>query len=719
MTAPVRPIRRAGTSFVSVLAALALAMIMAGVPVLLAVPAAAAAATATDPAPDAVPVATSAGPVTIRLMSLSPEVTRPGDTLTVVAQVENTGTADITSPVARLSVSKYRYSTRVAFAGWEDLPATAPVGTTVQPLPLPETLAAGATTTVTFTVEADALGLMGGQAGWGPRGIAVSVTGEGTSYPATTSLGVLRTYLVWLPVADEEITPVDVSVLVPVVGPAFDPLDPSGSAAGLAEATDKAGRLSKVVSSTEGFPAVAWAIDPALVGPVGPVGPGTTDEPGGVDEPATSQAASSWAQHTLTAAAGREVFALPTFDQDWSAYAAAGLTPPARAALPADLSEWRTDLAWPAQDKPTASMARAAASAGTPLMVTTPGALQPDPELTYTPSGLTSLPTSTGTVTALLPDAVLSSQLVAPSQSSPAAARQRLVAELAVISRERPADARSILLTATRSWTPTPEVTRAQLAGIDGVPWARLMPISTLVDATVPDVPRGALAATTTSGGELSRDALTGLEETRSAVDQFAQVVPDPAALTTPIDTAALAATSVAWRVDTAGRTAAIARLAAAADTVTSSISVVSQSDFTLISTGSTLPITVHNALDQPATVTVRLKPDDPRLVAEAPVTVVVPPGSDASAKVKVTAVGRGNVSVDIQILSPDGTVVASPASIGVRVRADWENLGTAIIAGLLVVLLGGGIWRTIHRGRSDKRASAAVVEQLENESPA
>lgn len=696
-----------------VLAALALALLLAGVPVLLGLPAAA----APDPAtPDVVPAATSPGPVTIRLMSLSPEVTRPGDMLTVVAQVENTGATDITSPVARLSVSKYRYSTRVSFAGWEDLPATAPVGTTVQTLPLAETLAAGATTTVTFTVEADGLGLMGGQAGWGPRGIAVSVTGEGTTYPATTSLGVLRTYLVWLPVADEEVTPVDVSVLVPVVGPAFDPLDPTGSAAGLAEATDKAGRLSKVVSSTEGFPAVAWAIDPAIVGPVGPA---ATDQPGGVDQPATSQAAASWAQHTLTAAEGREVFALPTFDQDWSAYAAAGLTPPARAARPADLSEWRTDLAWPAQDKPTAPMARVAASAGAPLMVTAPGTLQPDPEITYTPSGLASLPTSTGTVTALVPDAVLSSLLVAPSQSSPAAARQRLVAELAIISRERPADARSILLTATRSWTPTPEVTRAQLAGIDGVPWARLMPVSTLIDATTPDVPRGTLAATTTSGGELTRDALTGLEETRSAVDRFAQVVPDPAALTTPIDTAALAATSVAWRADTAGRTAAIDRLTAAADTVTSSISVVSQSDFTLISTGSTLPITVHNALDQPATVTVRLKPDDPRLVAEAPVTVVVPAGSDASAKVKVTAVGRGNVSVDIQILSPDGTMIASPASIGVRVRADWENLGTAIIAGLLVVLLGGGIWRTIHRGRSDKRASAAAVEQLENESPA
>ena len=662
-------------------------------------------ASAATPSTDAAATAASTSPVTVRLVSLTPEVIRPGDTLTVVAELENTGTQDITSPVAALSVAKYRYSTRVAFASWESLPDSAPLGTTMQSLPLPDTLAAGATTKITFTVEANSLGLLGGEVGWGPRGISVSVTGEGTDYPTTTPLGVLRTYLVWFPIADEEVTPVDVNVLVPIVGPAVDPLDAETSAAALAEDTDKGGRLSKVVSATEDFPAVAWAVDPAVVAP-------TTN--GGTDEPSSSPAATAWARHTLAAANGRDVFALPTFDQDWSAYAAAGLTPPARSELPAGLSTWRTDLTWPAQATPTTSALRLAAAADAPIVVTAPGSLSPDPQISYTPTGLTTVSTSAGTVTALLPDVVLSSQLAAPSQTSAAAARQRVVAELAIVSRERPAEERAILLTAPRSWTPIPEVARAQLEGIDSIPWARLMPVSTLLDTTVPDLPRTSPAATTASAGELTQDQLTSLEETRTGVELFARVVPDPTALTTHIDAAALAATSVAWRTDPAGRDAAIERLTAAADATTSSISVVSQSDFTLISSGSNLPIKVHNSLDQPATVTVALSPDDPRLVAEAPVTVVVPAGSDATAKVAVRAVGRGNVTVTVQILGPDGSVIATPASIGVKVRADWENLGTAIIAGLLVLLLGGGIWRTIHRGRSDRRAPAAVVEQLD-----
>ena len=696
MTSPARPIRPTAARLAGVLAILTLVWVLTG---LAATPGWA----ATTPTPDSTTSSTTS-PVSVRLISLSPEVTRPGDTLTVVAQLENTGTQDITSPVAKLAVAKYRYSTRAAFSSWEALPTSAPLGTTVQSVPLPDTLAAGATTSVTFTIEADSLGLLTGQVGWGPRGMSVSVTGEGTDYPTTTALGVLRTYLVWFPVADEEVTPVDVSVLVPVVGPAFDPLDPETAAASLAEDTDKNGRLSAVVSATEGFPAVSWAIDPALVGP-------TT---GGVDEPATSPAATAWARHTLATANGREVFALPAFDQDWSAYAAAGLAPPERAALPAGLSTWRTDLSWPAQAAPSTSVLRQAAAQDAPIVVAAPGSLAPDPEISYTPTGLTTVATSTGAVTALLPDAALSSQLSAPSQTSPAAARQRVAAELAIVARERPAEERAILLTAPRSWTPTPEVARAQLEGIDSIPWARLMPVSTLVDTPVPDLPRTSPATTAASAGELTQDDLVALAETRTGVQLFAQVVPDPTVLTAPVDAATLAATSVAWRTDPAGRNAAIDRLTAAADATTSALSIVSQSDFTLISAGSSLPIKVHNALDQEASVTVALSPDDPRLVAEEPVTVVVPAGSDATARVPVRAVGRGNVTVTVQILSPDGTVIASPASIGVKVRADWENLGTAVIAGVLVLLLGGGIWRTIHRGRSDRRASAAVVEQLE-----
>lgn len=661
-------------------------------------------AAAPTPEPSASDLAASdlADPVTVRLLSLSPEVVRPGDTLTVVAQIENTAATDITAPVARLSLAT-RYTNRTTFAAWEQQPTSAPLGVTVQNLPLPQTLAARTTTTVTFSVPADSLRLTGGVSGWGPRGIAVSVTGEGTTSSATTTLGALRTYLVWFPVADEDVTPVDVSVLVPVTGPAFDPLDPAGSATALAQATDKTGRLTGVVASTADFPAVGWAVDPAVVSPVT-----------GADEPATTPSVTAWALRALQATTGREVFALPTFDQDWGAYADAGLVPPEREALPNTLSTWRTDLTWAAQTAPTKSLLRLAAAADAPLVVAAQGSLQPDPELTYTPTGLASLETSAGTVTALVPDPGLSAQLTAPGQTSPAAARQRMIAELAVVSRERPAEARSLLLTVPRSWAPTPELAQAQLGGIDNVPWARLSPVSTLLTSPVPEISRATASASTSDTGGLSRDALDSLAGLRSAVADFAQVVPDPAALTAPIDAATLAATAVTWRADPTGRQDAIDRVRAAAEDITGSISVASQSNFTLISSGSNLPIKVHNSLDQPATVTVSLSPDHPRLGAQAPVTIVVPAGSDATAMVAVSAVGRGNVTVTVQILNSDGTVIASPASISVKVRADWENRGTAIIAGLLVVLLGGGIWRTIHRGRSDRRASAAVVEQLE-----
>lgn len=716
----VEPGRATSRARVSVLAALLLLAVLCGVavagaPLAVAAPGhepvpAATGSPATDPTPSATtpsPATTDpdASPVTVRLLSLSPEVTRPGDTLTVVAQVENTSTTDITSPVARLSVSKYRILTRLSLASWSDLPTTSPLGTLVESVPLPDTLPAGGSATVTFSVEADSLGLLGGQAGWAPRGLAVSVVGDGTTQRPGAPLGVLRTYLLWFPVADDEVTPLDVSVLVPVVGPATDPLDPATSASALEEATASSGRLGKVLASTEDVDAVGWAVDPALVGPVA-----------GADEPASSASAGSWAGRLLTASRAREVFALPVFDEDWSAFAAAGVDLPERAPLPADLSGWRTDLTWPAQAAPSTQTLRLAAQAGAPVVVVAPGALEPSPELTYTPTGQAPLTTSAGPVTALVPDAVLSAQLATPTQSSAAAARQRMIAELSVISRERPAQSRQVLLTTPRTWSPAPDVARAQLSGIGSVPWARLAPVSTLIGAADPAVTRTEVASSVTVEEEISRATLDELAALTSRAESFAQIVPDPTVLTTPVTTAARAATSVAWRGDPEGRTAAVARVRDAVAELSGTIAVVPKSDFTLISSGSNLPVRLSNSLDQPATVTITLNPDDPRLVAEAPVTLVVPAQSEAEAMVKVTAVGRGNVTVTVNVTSPDGSAVASPYSFGVKVRADWENLGTGVIAVLLVLLLGAGIWRTIHRGRSDRRASAAAVELLEQQ---
>lgn len=238
--------------------------------------------------------------------------------------------------------------------------------------------------------------------------------------------------------------------------------------------------------------------------------------------------------------------------------------------------------------------------------------------------------------------------------------------------------------------------------------------MSTLIGAEDSDVARTAPAESAVPEGAITRDQLSTVDRAVADLRSFAQVVPDPASLVAPVDEAARAVTSVSWRTDPAGRSTAVAGMVAEVDRIEASVSVVTAKNFNIISTGSQIPVQVVNDLDQPVTLRVSLDPDDPRLVAETTDPVTIGPGQEVREQVPVRAVGSGDVRVTAQVLALDGTVLGSAEPFEVRVRADWENMGTAVVAGLLVLLLGGGIWRTVHRGRSDRRVSADAVGLVE-----
>ncbi|WPF82389.1 DUF6049 family protein [Sanguibacter sp. 4.1] len=646
-------------------------------------------------------------PTSVRLVSMNPEVVRPGDTLTVRAEVTNTTTETLVQPVATLSVSKYRFLTRERLTAWTDLTLSDAFGTVLESVEVPADLAPGDSAMVDFSVEADSMGLLTSLDGWGPRGMAVTLAGDGTTPASLDPVGALRTFVLWFPVEDTEVTPVDVSVLVPVVGPAVDPLDPTAAEASLAAVSSADGRLSKVLESTEDLADVGWAVDPSLVREQTPAEEGDASATAGTSSPGPSG-------RIVDGAADREVFALPADDQDVVALAAAGLPVPSSPTLSGDSATWRTDLSWPAEDTPDARTLSAVAAAGASTVVAAPGSLPPSATLSYTPSSRASVSTSSGEITALVPDGPLSAQLTSAQTGTAVSARQRMLAELAIVSRERPAEGRHLLLTAPRDWAPDPSVARAQLESLGSTPWTRLRPVSTLIGAEDSDVARTAPAESAVPEGAITRDQLSTVDRAVADLRSFAQVVPDPASLVAPVDEAARAVTSVSWRTDPAGRSTAVAGMVAEVDRIEASVSVVTAKNFNIISTGSQIPVQVVNDLDQPVTLRVSLDPDDPRLVAETTDPVTIGPGQEVREQVPVRAVGSGDVRVTAQVLALDGTVLGSAEPFEVRVRADWENMGTAVVAGLLVLLLGGGIWRTVHRGRSDRRVSADAVGLVE-----
>ncbi len=81
-------------------------------------------------------------------------------------------------------------------------------------------------------------------------------------------------------------------------------------------------------------------------------------------------------------------------------------------------------------------------------------------------------------------------------------------------------------------------------------------------------------------------------------------------------------------------------------------------------------------------------------------VILTVPADGQTTATVPVRAVGSGDVNLTIMLLANDGTAVGAPQTIHMRVHADWESRGTRVMGAGLVILLVGGIVRTVRRGR-------------------
>ncbi len=677
--------------------------------------------------------------VSVTITAVTPQILRPGDDLTVTATATNTSTQTIQQPRAAVLISRTSMSTRYSLDAWASADPTASAGTSLKSVVVPGPLDPGASATVQITVPAAALRLSAQTSQWGARGLAVQVL------DSWSRVGIARTFALWLP--GDQPARTGISVLVPVTRDAAElaaeasaatpaPSQPtaggtapsggvatstSSPAAGAAATPGKTaaaafaptGRLASLVALSAHRPGVSWAVDPALVDAARAAG----------------TAGAAWLAALDGGAAQRDVFALPYADPDLSALAHAGATSLAQqadaltSALPwvndtgaltgLQLAPDRTTVAstvpldkkQPVPDGSTdAATVDLAAELGASAVVVDPSALAPS-DLTYTPSSRATVHTSSGSVAALVPDETLSDLLRAPGDASPAVAAQRILAETAVITRERPGEERHLLATVGRDWAPVSAVAAAQLDALTTAPWVSMEPLSKLISTASPGVERASLPARAAGPSELPAPDIAAIEAAQRATVTFASIVHNPAALLDGVQEAALGPLSVGWRGDADGRATALATLLTDLRARRTGLSIIKGSNVTLISQSSEVPISLRNTLDQDATVTLRLKPRSSCLAVPHAPTVTIPAHQTASFRVPFDAVASCNVVVDVSLLASDGTPVADPTQFTVRVHADWENVGTAVAAGLLVLGLVVGLWRTVRRGQTARRA--------------
>lgn len=243
---------------------------------------------------------------------------------------------------------------------------------------------------------------------------------------------------------------------------------------------------------------------------------------------------------------------------------------------------------------------------------------------------------------------------------------------------------------------------------------------------TAPDVlPRSLPAVTTSASDEI---ALTGVEPSteRAAaaatlvadegeLGRFATILDEPSLLNGPERNEILQLLGVAW-VGDPDWAAAIAEHREQTRTTLGSVALLPTVPNDLYGSNASLRFWVRNDLPYPVNLVLYTTRDNLRLDVQNETPVVATAQSNTRVEVPVQArVGRGEVTLTLQLRSPAFVAIGEPESVEVNVWADWEGVGIGALAVLVGALLIMGIVRTVLRVRRRRRGTDADTAAAAN----
>lgn len=362
----------------------------------------------------------------------------------------------------------------------------------------------------------------------------------------------------------------------------------------------------------------------------------------------------------------------------------------------------RTDLAWPADDSVASGDLAYLDAAGLTTALLAPTNASP-----------VDRPTSASATidgsTALVADAGLTEPLRAAASAQTdaewRAATGRLLSELALDA----GSARTTVLATFDRGAPTRSDRISALIGeLEASGWSTLAGLADAIGA--PPEPR---ALVSEPEADDRRATVTRMIAAEAEIAAFASVLADERLLTAPTRRDLLSLLDVAWVEDREAWAAAAGEWLVDQRRIVRSVSVVESSPINVVSTETGVPTTIDNGLPYPVTVVVEVDPSNGRLIVEDRVEVTVEPESRSTVRIPVVAgVGNGEVSLVVSLTSPAGVPIGDAVTIPANVQADWEGLGAAVLATILVLVFGIGIWRNIRRrrrARAEEGADAAA----------
>jgi len=729
----------------ALLAAAASALVAVG----LAVPTAPATA-APSPTPSTSASAGSAADAGVSSITVAPAaggVLAPGDDLEVRLAVSNDTDEDLDAGTLRLFLDRPAFETAADVDGWlhpDDPSGSDYLGSLVASVDVPAVAAGERVELDPVTVPESRVALGGRD--WGARALGARWLVDGSEQAQA------RNSVTWYPAQD--FTPTRVALAAPITTPESTTgvLD----AAALAAYTSPQGTLTRQLRPLLDQP-VAIAVDPMIPASIRLLGSEAPDSAvawldaltsadnelfalsyADSDLAGLSQAGSpvlgptsfehlvDAARFDGTATAPPTATTSPSADTEPSSSDPGGPSEPGTEPTPApstapplptleSLTSLPTDLpplAWPVDDTVVASDLATFTSGGyegTILSSDNVAATEGPTENAHaTIEGSTAL-VADGALSDLLDEAAGARDDLALDSAS-----ARLSATLATITHERPSDRRTLLVTLDREWDTSADRLGSAVDALEAQPWSAT---ATLADA---------LAAPATETTIVDRpepdarvDALRELVAADRSVVDFSTVLEDPAVATGALRLRTLALAAPSWTANVDGFAGEVDAQEARAAQITSSVSVVEGSDVAILGDRSSLPVYVQNETDSPATVYLTVVPSNSFLsVEESSIPVTVQARSQGRVMVPVTSIANGPVVVNMTLASQTGAPVGVPASVAITVQAGWETAITGTLGGLVVLLFGGGILRSVLKRRRARAAGEDGTSSPEVDGP-
>jgi hypothetical protein len=376
-------------------------------------------------------------------------------------------------------------------------------------------------------------------------------------------------------------------------------------------------------------------------------------------------------------------------------------------------------VAWPADgtaDAPTLSALSNQRPAGVILSdryVTTSSTLS------YTPSAIGPVNGSKS------PGIVFDSQLsdlftAAPGNEGPVLARQRVLAELAMITEEQPFAQRSVVIVPPRRWTPISGYTSALLQAMSAAPWVKMETLPDLLTAyTGGGVQRQQPRyPSSVSKSELPAAQYQAIRAARAELQAFEDVLKLPAGQRYPaavsLDRGLLRSESTYWRDKNSQGLRYVLSVKSAVEKLQAGVHVINSGSLTLTAHSGRLPVTVVNNTSVPVNLLVVLtaEPEIRLKLTQQPLPAVAA-GGQATIEVPAQATADGLVTVVARLYTPSHEPYGQPVTFPVQV----SGYGTVaqIVVGFALALLAiavvARIVGAVRRGR--RPGSAASAREL------